>query len=242
LEGYDAVYNQRYGEFISSLSNGQIKESGRSVVSFPKNGLYADQAINLLGVKYIIYKKADDHAPWTFPFWNYKESSFGVIYNDQSYQILENKNVFPRAFFVDKFEVEKNPQRIINKMFASDLRKEVVLEEAPGQKITGTGQAQIISYTPDKVSIQANTNGNSLLFMSDAYTNDWIVKIDGKIAKIYRADYDFRAVFVPNGKHMVVFEYNPTTFNVGSLLALLGVILILGLEIVRRRTIWFSKT
>jgi len=242
LEGYDAVYNQRYGEFISSLSDGQIKESGRSVVSFPKNGLYADQAINLLGVKYIIHKKADDHAPWTFPFWNYKESSFGVIYNDQSYQILENKNVFPRAFFVDKFEIEKNPQEIINKMFVSDLRKEVVLEENPGQKITGTGQAEIISYMPDKISIQVNTNGNTLLFMSDAYTGDWIVKIDGKITKIYRADYDFRAVFVPNGKHMVVFEYNPTAFNIGSLLALLGVILILGSEIVRRRTIWFSKT
>jgi uncharacterized membrane protein YfhO len=126
-------------------------------------------------------------------------------------------------------------------MLASDFRKEVILEENPGQKITGNGSAKVISYTPDKVYIQVSTNGNSLLFMSDAYTKDWIVKIDGKIAKIYRADYDFRAVFVPNGKHEVVFEYNSTAFNVGSLLALLGVVLILGSEVVRRRVIWFPK-
>lgn len=131
LEGYDAVYNQRYGEFISSLSDGEVRKPGRSVVLFPKNGLYVNQAINLLGVKYIIHKKTDDHMSWTFPFWNYKEDRFSVIYNDQSYQILENKNVFPRVFFVDKYQIEENPQRIIDKMLAVDLSKEVVLEENP---------------------------------------------------------------------------------------------------------------
>ena len=39
LEGYDAVYIKRYGEFIASLSSGKLAQSARSVVYFPKNGV-----------------------------------------------------------------------------------------------------------------------------------------------------------------------------------------------------------
>ena len=49
LEGYDAVYIKRYGEFIASLQSGDLQESPRSVVLFPQNGLYAEKAINFLG-------------------------------------------------------------------------------------------------------------------------------------------------------------------------------------------------
>ena len=241
LEGYDAVYNQRYGEFISSLNDGKVGESARSVVLFPKEGFYAPQSINLLNVKYVIYKKADDHASWTFPFWSYKDGTFKLIYDDESYQILENEDVFPRAFFVDKFQIATESQTIINKMFNSDLQKEVILEENPGQKITGTGEAEIISYTPDKVSIQATTNGNSLLFLSDSFSKDWTAKIDGNVTKIYRADYDFRAIFVPKGKHEIVFEYDPTSFKWGFLLAILGFILLVGVETFRKGSFKFPK-
>lgn len=78
--------------------------------------------------------------------------------------------------------------------------------------------------------------------MSDVYAKDWTVKIDGKSAKIYRADYDFRAVFAPQGKHEVVFTYDPIAFKIGSLLAILGLFLILGSEGLRRRAILFPKT
>ena len=241
LEGYDAVYSQRYGEFVSALQTGDVRESSRSVVVFPKNGIYTAQAINLLGVKYVIHKKADDHASWTFPFWNYKQGSFKLIYEDQSYQILENEDVFPRTFFVDKFQIERNPQRIINKMFASNLQKEVILEENPKQAITGTGTVNINSYTPNKIVLKTVTNGNSLLFLSDAYSKDWKATVDGKEVKIYRADYDFRAIFVPKGSHDVIFEYDPIFFKIGILLAFLGLAVIILVEFLRRNLFRFPK-
>jgi len=241
LEGYDAVYNQRYGEFVSALQAGDVGESPRSVVIFPKNGIYTGQAINLLGIKYVIHKKADDHASWTLPFWNYKQGTFELIYDDASYQILENKDVFPRAFFVDKFQIEKNPQEIINKLFATNLQKEVILEENPQQAITGTGTVNISSYASNKIVLKTVTNGNSLLFLSDSYSKDWKVKIDGKEAKIYRADYDFRAVFVPGGNHEVVFEYDPIFFKIGVLLAFLGLAVIILVELLRRNLFRFPK-
>ncbi len=71
VEGYDAVYIERYGAFIASLNDGVVRESGRSVVRFPKNGLYTKQALNLLDIRYIIHKVSDDHASWALPFWTY---------------------------------------------------------------------------------------------------------------------------------------------------------------------------
>ncbi len=230
IEGYDAVYIKRYGEFIASLENGDLTESARSVVSFPKSGLDSKKAVNLLGVKYVVHKIADDHASWTFPFWT-EPGQYLKIYDDGVYQVYENKNVYPRAFMVKSFTVESNPQKILNTMFSSkfDLRNGVVLEKNPGIKLTATtGNAKIASYTPDEVVINTDSDGNSMLFLSDTYYPGWTASVDGKQTPIYRADYAFRAVSVPKGSHTVTFSYQPMSFNLGVAGFAAGVIMMIG--------------
>nr|MBI5455872.1 YfhO family protein [Candidatus Levybacteria bacterium] len=239
LEGYDALYIKRYGEFIASLSNGKLQESARSVVSFPKNGLYTLKTINLLGVKYIIHKTADGRSSWTFPFWTYKDGIFPRIYNDGVYEVFENKNVFPRAFLVGKYIVQKNQQKILNTMFSKNfnLRKEIVLEEDLNKKLDGvSGSAKIISYTANKIKIKTNSSRNSLLFLSDIYYSGWEALVDGKNAKIYRADYTFRAVYLPKGNHAVEFIYNPLSFRLGLISACLGLFALVGFSLRRKIT------
>ena len=245
LEGYDAVYIKRYGEFMASLSTGNLTESARSVVSFPKYGVYTNKALNLLGVKYIIYKVADGQASWTFPFWNYKDGIFSLIYNDGVYQILKNNDVFPRTFLVNKYSVEDNPQKILNDMFNTDfnLQEEIVLEQNPNIKLDqkSKGFAQIIEYTPNKVIIKTNSDGNSLLFLSDSFYPGWQAYVDGNKTQVYRADFTFRAVYVPKGNHRVTFIYNPLSFVVGVYVFLIGVLLIIMLTTYKRLK-FFSKT
>jgi hypothetical protein len=228
LEGYDAVYNQRYGEFIASLKNGYLEESFRSVVSFPKYGLYSKRGIDFLGVKYVLHKLSDDHVGWTFPYWNYK-NSFNLIYDDGAYQIYQNEDVFPRTFLVNKFVIQVDPQQILLSMFNSDinLRKEVVLEENPNIKLNGMGQAKIMSYTPDKVSIQTNSSGNALLFLSDSYYPGWHAYVDGKETRIFRSDFTFKSVIVPGGSHKIEFIYAPLSFSLGVIGMVIGIIVIL---------------
>ena len=243
VDGYDAVYNKRYGEFIASLNNGQFQDAARSVVEFPKNGLYTKQAINLLGIKYIVYKLADGHAIWTFPFWNYPAGTFSLLYNDGVYQVLENNNAFPRAFLVNKFTVENNPQTILSKMFSSnfDLRHEIVLEQNLNQKLSGQGTAQIKNYSADKISIETNSAGNNLLFLSDAYYPGWQAYVDGRETKIYRADFTFRAILVPAGRHQIQFIFNPLSFGVGVAAAIFGLLLIASFTVMQKRN-FISKT
>jgi hypothetical protein len=241
LEGYDAVYNQRYGEFMAALDKGNLEESARSVVAFPKNGLYSKQGMDLLGVKYVLHKFSDDHAGWTFPYWNYP-NSFSLIYDDGVYQIFNNKDAFPRVFLANKYIVRKDPQQILLTMFTlgNNLKNEVVLEENPNIKLDGSGSVNIKNYTANKIFIEANSNGNTMLFISDSYNSGWKAFVDGKEAKIYRADFSFKSIVLPKGKHMVEFIFMPLSFYLGLIGAGIGLIIML-MDIFLRRAILKTK-
>ena len=247
VEGYDAIYIKRYGEFIASLANGKLQESPRSVVLFPKSGLYTKKAINLLNIKYIIYKVGDGHAPWVFPFWTYKTSVFSLLYNDGIYQVLQNNDVYPRAFLVSKYVVQNSPQKILDTMFARsfDLRKEVVLESKPNLNLdlNAKSNVNILNYSKDKITIRVKSSGNSLLFLSDTFYPGWSAYVNNVKTPIYRADFTFRAVFIPKGEDTVEFIYNPSSFNFGIIGGLIGILSIFVFEVLRRKKFkFFPKT
>lgn len=238
VEGYDALYIRRYGQFIASLSDGKIKDSARSVVSFPKDGIYTPKAINLLGIKYIVHRLSDGQAPWAFPYWTYPKDSFRLVSKNDKYEIYENLNVFPRAFLVNKYQIIQNPQKIIDTMFdkSFNLQKEIVLEQDPKLKfLNGSfGTVKIIKYTPDKIEMIANSDSNSLLFLSDVYYPGWKAKINSKDTRIYRADYSFRAIYVPKGNNRVEFIYDPLGFRYGIYLVVVGIIGIVMISLLKQ--------
>ena len=45
------------------------------------------------------------------------------------------------------------------------------------------------------------------LVFSDLFTNEWQATLDTTPVKIYRTDGCLRGLFVPKGKHEIVFEY-----------------------------------
>jgi len=227
IEGYDATYIKKYGEFVANFDNGKVEAFDRSIISFSRNGINTPKAINLLGVKYVVHKFSDGRNVWAFPYWNYPKDTFTLIYSDDKYQVYKNNNAYHRAFLVDKYEVINSPQKTLNTMFNNDfnLRDSIVLAKSPEvASVTNfKGQALISQYTPNQVVIKTHSNAKSLLFLSDSYYAGWIAYVDNKESEIYLADYVFRAVIVPGGSHTVTFVYNPLSFKVGILIAILGI-------------------
>src|SRR4030067_2017820 len=67
---------------------------------------------------------------------------------------------------------------------------------------------------------------NGYLLVADVWYPRWVAWVDVQPTRILRANYLFRAVEVPAGKHNVVFTYQPITFYLGAFvsgLAWLGV-------------------
>lgn len=230
LEGYDALYPKRYGEFLASLNTGIFRESERSVVIFPLHGTGSAKALNLLNVAYLVHKRSDDNVGWTYPYWNYPEQ-FHMIFEDASYRVFSNMNAFPHMFISKNYLVKKDPQQIIDTMFDSktDLRNTVILEEDPHLQQGGEGKVDITSSTANTIKAKIQVNKNSLVFLSDTFYPGWVAFVDGKQTPIYRADYAFRAIVVPSGTHNISFLYQPLSFAlgiVGSIVGLAGLLVL----------------
>lgn len=216
IEGYDAVYPDRYGRFMTGVNTGMVGPNSRSVVLLGKKGIYAEPALELLGVKYLLHRKSDGRNVWAYPFWNFP--NYQRIYQDGDYEVYENTKVLPRAFLVSSYEVVTDEQEIINKLFSPEFDRygSIILEEKPvSDPKVGEGKAEIVSYSSNKITVKTASNVSKLLFVSDTYDPGWQVRVDGVKQKIYRADFDFRAVSLNPGEHKIDFTYYPHSFTVG---------------------------
>jgi len=238
IEGYDAMYQGRFGEFINATSNGIVSPGERSVVSFDKYGRYKDAVLQMLGVRYIIHRISDGRNVWAFPVWQYENGEMKQIYKDEQYELYEYTKSFPRAFLASSYEVITDSQKIIDRLFSTtfDRRNALILEKQPELKpSTGVGEVQIVTYSPNVVTMKTTSDTNKLLFLSDVYDAGWQASIDGKKTTVYRADYDFRAIAVPDGSHTVEYRYYPYRFRLGLVLA--GISVVAGFLV----CIWIQK-
>ncbi|MDP2585289.1 MAG: YfhO family protein, partial [Candidatus Levybacteria bacterium] len=239
VEGYDALYSKRYGQFIGYIGNEEFIESNWSVVLFPKNSKNTPKAINLLNIKYIAHKLTDDGVSWTFPYWTYPKGQFNLIYKDNYYRFYQNNNVLPHAFLVGEYRIIKDEKQILKTIFSDGFNpgKEIVLEDDPQIiKTNGdNGDAKIIAYQANSVEISVNSKNDALLMLMDNYDKGWKASVDGKNTPILRANYTFRAIKINEGRHIVRFWYDPWSLKLGVYLAIGGIIGIIMMILVSRK-------
>ena len=136
----------------------------------------------------------------------------------------ESKNEFESLFFDPNFSPEET----------------ILLEEKPmgfvENKDGKLSDIKLITYLQNEINISVDTDVNKLLFLSDTYYPGWKAFVDGKEVKIYRADYSFRAIVVPQGHHLVKFSYDPLSFRVGYAISLLSFCLLVIVLITVKKT------
>ncbi|WP_308256586.1 YfhO family protein [Geminocystis sp. GBBB08] len=139
--------------------------------------------------------------------------------------VYENKNALPRVWLVPKI-VKLTPEEITNTIKTSVLPdksiynpKEVALIEENVNFDRGEfddkSNAQIIKQTATSVEIKTNSNSPSFLVLSDIYYPGWQGKIDDKKTKIFVTNYLSRGIILPEGEHIVNFEFKPFSFHLG---------------------------
>jgi uncharacterized membrane protein YfhO len=71
----------------------------------------------------------------------------------------------------------------------------------------------MVSWRPDRIEIDVDSLLGGMLVLHETYYPGWVAEIDGRAARILRADVLFRGVEVPPGKRKVVFRFAPLSFG-----------------------------
>lgn len=209
VEGYDPLYIKRYGEFIRAANNGTFQEAERSVVQLPRRAEYVDRVLDLLGVSLILHPKGDTHQSWAYPVWD-KADRYNLVFQDSKFELYKNNKALPRTALFYDYIVIPDGRKILSTFYSKgfDFRNIVILEkDVQLAEKSGTGSASLVEYTPNKVQVKVKTTIPALLFLSDNFYPGWKAYVNGKETPIYRADYTFRAVQVPQGNSSVEFRF-----------------------------------
>ncbi|UCF61946.1 MAG: YfhO family protein [Anaerolineaceae bacterium] len=106
-----------------------------------------------------------------------------------------------------------------------DPMRIVVLEDDTLSSLPSGGGGEFIlieNSDPSVVNIRVETTEGSWLLLSDTWYPGWSVELDGAETKLYKADFLFRAVWVPPGTHSIEFRYRSPLFFIGAVLSVLG--------------------
>lgn len=218
-EGYVCLFPKRYNEFCLAID--ETSKIGTPGVGIEfSSAITRSPLINLLNVKYILTSET------------LNDDRFKLVY-DKDILIYENKNVLPRAFIVPKAKVIKNGEDALKELNGGNFnpKEYIILEEAPLMKpvyfSTEGSTVKITDYSPNSVGLEASLTAPGFLLISDTYYPGWKVYVDGKLDKVYCADYTFRAVYLDKGRHRVRFVYKPSSFRIGLNLTMVTLVVLL---------------
>ena len=118
----------------------------------------------------------------------------------------------PHAVTVARTRVIPDPGMRLRELARSDrdAAHEVILETATAptpSSADGTAVVEIVEHRDERVQIRVDAAVDGYLRLADPYDPGWIATVDGKEAPVLVADHYLRAVYVPAGKHYVVFEF-----------------------------------
>ena len=213
----------RYSRLFN-LANGQKPEPSMKISAIRLIGFVH----NLLNLNYLVVNS--DHK---FDIPGYYE-----VYNDGILSILQNEYAMKRVYIPQEIKIvneEKDALRQVMEL-PSIRGEQIILERdsvanlsfASGSLVHRKDPSEtvnIVAYGSDRIELRANLASNAWLILTDTFYPGWKATIDGQSeAIIVRANYVFRAVYVPQGLHNIVFQYKPKYFSVALTIALITLI------------------
>lgn len=142
--------------------------------------------------------------------------------------VYENPRALPRVMFVPRAEGADFERIIASGQWpqAFDPRRTVLLEGQPGllggNAAARPGTVALARYGTTQVDIDVTSPDGGFVVLNDVWHPWWRVSVDGRSARLLRANVLFRAVAVPPGSHRVSFTFHPFAGAVAQVLARTG--------------------
>jgi hypothetical protein len=230
-QGYDGMSPRRLVEITgvpgtgSALARGFLQNTVALHGSEPLSAIriLVSPVLDLLGVRYVLL------APGAAP----PRPGFVQVYDAPDARIFRNDAAVPRAMLVAHARCVDDAEALAAiRSRALDPRREVLLAgcatppagDDPAAAGPG-GSAAIDDETANRVTVRVSTERPAYLVLSDTWFPGWEATVDGRPARVWRANHTLRAVALPPGAREVVFSYAPRSLRIGAIvsLAALGV-------------------
>ncbi|AND62958.1 hypothetical protein AX766_00235 [Flavobacterium covae] len=176
------------------------------------------EVLNMLNVKYLIQK-------------NEKGEQFPI----------RNQQANGNAWFVKSIKFVKSADEEMKSLSNFNSRSVAILNTV-SEKSQQLKETKTISNENAKITLQSyksndlkyesiNPKNGFAVFSEIYYGKGWNAYIDGKLVDHYRVDYILRGLPIPAGKHNIEFKFEPQVVKIGSIIALISFILMIGLII-----------
>jgi len=167
---------------------------------------------------------------------NDKGKRWQLFAKGKHFDIFENARVLPRAWLVSQAEVQTDATAL--KTIQTGLMPDgskweplemALVEDKSAVGLTATNAtAEVTTNGPNRIDIKTNSNGNSILVLSENYYPGWRVYVDDQAASLIKVNFGLRGVDLPGGEHRVSFMYRPWSVMIGLLISLgTGLVLVL---------------
>ncbi|HEY2933492.1 MAG TPA: YfhO family protein [Acidobacteriota bacterium] len=144
---------------------------------------------------------------------------------EHGYSIYANKRAF-RARVFWKW-VESNETGALETLRHTDVTNVAVVEQQLPAHPSASHDARVLEtvFSSKYHVYEVEVSAPAVFVEFERYYAGWRAYLDGRVAPLFPADYLFRGVYVPAGRHKLEFKYQPTSLYIGLIIALLGLLL-----------------
>jgi|GEM_PF-3141567 len=83
-------------------------------------------------------------------------------------------------------------------------------------------ETEVLDFGPNHIRFKINNSKSGLFYYADTYSKHWKAWVDGQPTKILKANFNFKAVPVEEGEHIVEFRFEPWIFIIFMLASMLA--------------------
>lgn len=229
IGGYHAAKLRRYQELIEQYIQPEMQKTMNAIVDAQGDMLAVSDSvcpvINMLNAKYFIMPLQGGE---TTP--------------------LTNPNANGNAWYLDKVTYVDNANAELDGLAKVNLRREAVadkkFEASLGAAVAqdSASVVKITKYAPNHLEYDAQSKTGGVIAFSEIYYPGWTATVDGQPVEVGRVNYVLRAIKVGAGNHKIVLDFHPATLQttetlayIASALLVLAILIIIGIEIKKRK-------
>lgn len=151
-------------------------------------------------------------------------------FGPEANNVIANPTAYGSAWFVENVLLAESASEELDLTCEQIDERTAVIDQSKFEVENSNysrGSIKLESHTPNRIVYSSKNSGRGLAIFSEIYYPvGWTAYVDGEEAEILRANYVLRALELPAGNHELIFEFDPASYKVGSIVMIVSSLLI----------------